>query len=155
MRLSLDPADRKILSALKDNARLSVAEIARRVGLSKTPVAARIRALEETGLITGYTAILSPGKLGLNHVTYVQVSLSDTREKALREFNTAIRQITEVEECYMIAGNFDYLVKVRCQDIQGFRQVLGETISGLPHVASTSSFMAMEAIVESAAVSLE
>ena len=79
MTLDLDALDRKILAELTRNARLPIAELARRVGLSKTPVALRIRHLEEIGLITGYRAILSPVKLGLTHVTYVEVSMNDTR----------------------------------------------------------------------------
>ena len=148
MTLDLDALDRKILAELTRNARLPIAELARRVGLSKTPVALRIRHLEEIGLITGYRAILSPVKLGLTHVTYVEVSMNDTREPALQRFNAAIRAIPEVEECYMIAGGFDYLLKVRSRDMVEFRQLMAERISSLPHVSATSSFVAMEAVVE-------
>ncbi len=144
----LDPMDRKILNALVADARMSVAELARQVGLSKTPVAARVRALEERGLITGYRAVLSPLKLGLSHVTFVQVRMTDTRQAALERFNARARAIPEIEECYMIAGGFDYLLKVRTRDITEYRQVMGEKISTLPHVASTSTFVAMEAVVE-------
>ncbi len=150
MSAELDAMDRKILRELTANARLPTAELARRVGLSKTPVAARIKAMEDSGLISGYRVQLSPLKLGLTHVTYVQVSLSDTRERALREFNAAVRAIPEIEECYMIAGGFDYLLKVRSRDIGEYRRVMGEAISALPHVNSTSSFVAMEAVVENA-----
>ncbi|MBE3639984.1 Lrp/AsnC family transcriptional regulator [Mangrovicoccus algicola] len=150
MTEDIDAIDRKILRELTADARLPVAELARRVGLSKTPVAARLRAMEESGLIAGYRVQLSPVRLGLTHVTYVQVSLSDTRERALGEFNAAVRRIPELEECYMIAGGFDYLLKVRSRDIGEYRRVLGETISALPHVASTSSFVAMEAVVDTA-----
>lgn len=144
----LDATDRKILHALVENARISVTDLARRVGLSKTPVAARIRAMEDIGLITGYRATLSPLKLGLSHVTYVEVKLSDTRQKALEQFNAAVRAIAEVEECYMIAGGFDYLLKVRSRDMAGYRRLMGERLSTLPHVAATSSYVAMEAVVE-------
>ncbi|MGD9917437.1 MAG: Lrp/AsnC family transcriptional regulator [Paenirhodobacter sp.] len=144
----LDATDRKILAELVANARLPIAELARKVGLSKTPVAARIRAMEEMGLITGYRAILSPLKLGLTHVTYVEVRLSDTRAKALEQFNAAVRAIPEVEECYMIAGGFDYLIKVRSRDMADYRRLMGEKLSALPHVHATSSYVAMEAVVE-------
>lgn len=145
---SLDSTDMKILNQLVANARLPLAELARRVGLSKTPVAARIRQMEEMGLITGYRAILSPLKLGLTHVTYVQLRVSDTRQRALEQFNQTVRAIPEVEECYMIAGGFDYLLKVRSRDISDFRRILAESLSGLPHVHATSSYVAMEAVVE-------
>jgi Lrp/AsnC family leucine-responsive transcriptional regulator len=144
----LDPTNRRIIDALVGNARLSITELARRVGLSKTPVALRLKQLEEAGLITGYRAILSPIKLGLTHVTYVTVNLSDTRQKALEAFNTAVREIPEVEECYMIAGGFDYQLKLRTRDMPHFRTVMAERISTLPHVHSTSSYVAMEAVVE-------
>lgn len=151
---TLDPIDRRILSALTENARLSIVELARRVGLSKTPVGARVKALEDRGIILGYRAILSPEKLGLAHVAYVEVRLLDTRQAALQEFNDAARRVPEIEECYMIAGGFDYLLKVRSRDIVDYRRVLGETISSLPHVSSSSTYIAMEAVVEQSYVTL-
>ncbi|MBZ4021349.1 proline dehydrogenase transcriptional activator [Rhodobacter sp. TJ_12] len=144
----IDSTDRKILNALVDNARIAITELGRKVGLSKTPVAARIKAMEDMGLITGYRAILSPLKMGLSHVTFVEVRLTDTREKALAQFNAAVRAIPEVEECYMIAGGFDYLLKVRARDMAEYRRIMGEALSTLPHVAATSSYVAMEAVVE-------
>ena len=144
----LDAVDRRILAELTQNARIPVAELARKVGLSKTPVALRIRHLEEIGLITGYRAILSPMKLGLTNVTYLEVRMNDTREAALQQFNTAARAIPEVEECYMIAGGFDYLLKIRSRDMAHFRRILAEKISTLPHVNNTSSHVSMEAVVE-------
>ncbi|KFI28241.1 Lrp/AsnC family transcriptional regulator [Paenirhodobacter enshiensis] len=148
MTQALDATDLKILNELVANARIPVTELARKVGLSKTPVAARIRQMEEMGLITGYRAILSPLKMGMTHVTYLEVRLSDTREKALTQFNQAVRLIPEVEECYMIAGGFDYLLKVRSHDMADYRRIMGEKISALPHVHATSSYVAMEAVVE-------
>jgi Lrp/AsnC family leucine-responsive transcriptional regulator len=144
----LDAIDRRILSELVANARLPVTELARRVGLSKSPVALRIRRMEEMGLITGYRAILSPLKLGLTHVTYVEVRLSDTRQQALERFNAAVRTIPEIEECYMIAGGFDYLLKVRSADMAGYRRIMAERISALPHIHATTSYVSMEAVVE-------
>ncbi len=154
MRPSLDSIDRKIIDELVRDARLPVAELARRVGLSKTPVAQRLKHLEDSGLITGYRAMLSPIKLGLSHVTYVEVRLTDTREAALGKFNTMVRDIPEIEECYMIAGGFDYLLKVRSRDIEDYRRIMGEKISALPFVSATSSYVAMEAVVEQALISL-
>ncbi|MDT1061074.1 Lrp/AsnC family transcriptional regulator [Paracoccus sp. CPCC 101403] len=148
MEEKLDAIDRKILAELTENARIPVAELARKVGLSKTPVALRIRHLEEIGLITGYRAILSPMKLGLTNVTYLEVSMNDTREHALQQFNAAVRAIPEVEECYMIAGGCDYLLKVRSRDMNHFRQILADKISSLPHISNTSSHVSMEAVVE-------
>lgn len=150
----LDPTNRRILAELTANARIPVTELARKVGLSKTPVALRIRQLEEAGLITGYRAILSPVRLGLTHVTYVEVRMTDTRQKALEAFNAAVRAIPEVEECYMIAGGFDYLLKVRSRDMSDYRRIMAEKISSLPHVNATSSYVAMEAVIEQGGASL-
>jgi transcriptional regulator, AsnC family len=148
MTAELDAIDRRILAALVRDARQPVAEIARQVGLSKTPVAQRIRRLEEGGFITGYRAELSPARLGLTHVAFVEVRLSDTRESALRKFNAAVRAIPEIEECHMIAGGFDYLLKVRSHDIADYRRVMGERISALPYVNATSTYVAMETVFE-------
>ncbi|WP_227010383.1 Lrp/AsnC family transcriptional regulator [Pelagibius marinus] len=144
--LKLDRIDRAILNELARNARISMIELGQKVGLSKTPVTARVKRLEAEGVITGYGAELSAGRLGLEHVAFLEVRLADTREQALQAFNAAVRQIAEVEECHMIAGGFDYLVKVRTRDIGDYRRVLSESISRLPHVASTSTFVSMESV---------
>ena len=144
----MDAIDIRIVAELTRNARIPIAELARVVGLSKTPVALRIRNLEELGLITGYRAMLSPVKLGLTHVTYVEISMADTREAALQAFNAAVRAIPEVEECYMIAGGCDYMVKIRSRDMAHFRRIMAEKISLLPSVSNTSSHVSMEAVVE-------
>jgi Lrp/AsnC family leucine-responsive transcriptional regulator len=142
----LDRIDRNILAALLADGRLSMAALAARVGLSKTPVQARVRHLEEAGYIRGYQAIVDREKLGEGHVAFVQVKLSDTRSDALDAFNRAVRQVGEIEQCHMMAANFDYLLKVRTRDIGAYRRVLGERISALPHVAQTSTYVAMETI---------
>ena len=148
--VDLDEFDRKIFAILGRDGRMTYTELAQRVGLSKTPCQQRVKRLVDSGLITGFRAIVDPAKLGLDHVAFTEVKLSDTREEALRRFNDAVRRIPEVEECHMIASSFDYLLKVRTPDIRRYRIVLGEKISSLPHVASTSTFVAMETICESA-----
>lgn len=144
----LDRLDHAILRVLAIEGRISVAELARRVGRSKSPTQARLRRLENQGVIRGYRATLDPIALGVAHVAFVQVKLLDTREAALRAFNEAATQIPEIEECHLIAGGFDYLLKVRTASIDAYRRVLAEDISSLPHVASTSTFVAMEAVKE-------
>jgi Lrp/AsnC family leucine-responsive transcriptional regulator len=146
----LDDADRRILDILRQDGRITFTDLAAKVGLSKTPCQQRVRRLVDNGVIVGFRAIVDPEKLGLDHVAFTEVKLSDTRERALKEFNTAVRMIPEVEECHMIASSFDYLLKVRTADIRRYRSVLGEKISSLPHVASTSTFVAMETVRESA-----
>lgn len=144
----LDGFDRKILAILAAEGRIPLTELARRVGLSKSPAQVRVKRLEAEGFIRGYRAVLDPRKLALDHVAFVEVRLSDTREAALRAFNDAVAEVPEIEECHLIAGAFDYLLKVRTRDIRSYREVLGMVISGLPHVSSTSTHVAMEAVKE-------
>ena len=145
----LDEFDRKILAILRDDGRITVTDLAERVGLSKTPCQVRLRRLIAGGVIRGFRAAIDPAKIGMDHVAFAEVKLSDTREAALKEFNAAVRRIPEVEECHMIASSFDYLLKVRTANINRYRVVLGERISSLPHVASTSTFVAMETVKDS------
>ncbi|WP_273521653.1 Lrp/AsnC family transcriptional regulator [Rhodosalinus sediminis] len=149
---ALDRFDRAILDELARDGRVSVTELARRVGLSKSPVQARLRRLEEAGVIRGYRAILDPIRLGREHVAFVEVKLADTREAALSAFNAGVAAIPEIEEAHLIAGSFDYLLKVRTRDMRAYRAVLAERISTLPHVAHTSTYVAMQAVKESGPV---
>lgn len=147
-QVELDGFDRKILDALAQDGRKSITDLAREIGLSKSPTQARVRRLEADGVIIGYRALLDPIRLGLDHVAFVEVKLSDTREAALRDFNAAITRVPEIEQAHMIASNFDYLLKVRTSSMASYRTVLGEKISALPFVSSTSTFVAMEAVKE-------
>jgi Lrp/AsnC family leucine-responsive transcriptional regulator len=126
------------------DARLTITDLSARVGLSKTPCQIRMKRLEEQNYIRGYVALVNQKKLGIKQVAFVQVKLSDTRTKALEAFNSAVRLVPEIEQCHMMAANFDYLLKVRTSDMDMFRKVLGEKISSLPHVSQTSTFMVME-----------
>jgi Lrp/AsnC family leucine-responsive transcriptional regulator len=146
--VDLDRFDRAILRILAAEGRLPVAELARRVGLSKSPTQVRLKRLEARGVIAGYRAVIPPVRLGLAHVAFVELRLSDTREAALQAFNRAVLAVPEIEECHMIAGGFDYLLKVRTGDIAAYRRVLAETLSTLPHVAATSTYVVMEAVKE-------
>ena len=148
MQSELDRHDRAILRVLSAEGRIPVTELARRIGLSKSPTQARLKRLEDSGVITGYRALLDPIRMGLAHVAFVEVRLSDTREAALQAFNRAVTGLPEVEQCHMIAGGFDYLLKVRTADIQDYRRVMAERLSTLPHVAATSTYVAMEAVKE-------
>ncbi len=131
----LDAFDLKILGILAQDGRIAVTDLASRVGLSRTPCQQRLTRLIDSGVIRGFRAVIDPRPLGLDHIAYTEVKLSDT--------------IDEVEECHMIASSFDYLLKVRTANIARFRAVLGEKISRLPHVTSTSTFVVMEAVKDS------
>lgn len=150
-RDSLDSFDRKILAVVASEGRISVTELAGRIGLSKSPTQTRLKRLEDSGIIKGYRAMLDPIQMGREHVAFVEVRLSDTREAALSAFNAAVRAIPEVEQAHLIAGNFDYLLKVRVRDMSSYRKVLAEKLSTLPHVSSTSTYVAMQAVKEEGA----
>lgn len=127
---------------------MSLTELAGRIGLSKSPTQARLRRLEAEGVILGYRAILDPIRLGMDHVAFVEVRLSETRESALAAFNGAVARVPEIEQAHLIAGSFDYLLKVRTSSMRAYRDVLAEAISNLPYVASTSTYVAMQAVKE-------
>ncbi|MDJ0614239.1 MAG: Lrp/AsnC ligand binding domain-containing protein [Rhizobiaceae bacterium] len=151
--LGLDQFDIKLLEAIGDDARISVTELSAKIGLSKTPCHARLRRLEAEGYILGYRTLIDPVKLGLEHIAFVEVKLADTKASALTEFNEAVLKHPSIEQCHMIAGGFDYLLKVRTRNMSEYRALLGETISQLPHVAQTSTYVSMEAVKENALLS--
>lgn len=146
----LDRQDMKILKILSKDGRLTVTKLAERVGLSKSPCQMRLKRLLTDGYIRGFRAILDPAKLGVEQVAFIEVKLTDTTEPALRAFNEAVRGVPEIEMCHMIAGAFDYLLKVRTKDMKNYREVLGETVSSLPYVGSTSTHISMESVKDSA-----
>ncbi len=145
---NIDQIDIKLLRALQFNARLSMRALSEKVGLSKTPVVNRLKNLESRGVIKGYSARIDHAVLGLEHIAFVQVTLEDTRSGALKQFNDAVLLVPEVEQCHMTAAGFDYLLKVRTSDITHYRKVLGESISALPYVSNTSTFVVMETVKE-------
>ena len=142
----LDRIDLAIIAELQHDARITVTELASRVGISKTPCQIRMRRLENEDYILKYAAQVNHRKLGNKHIAFVQVTLNDTRTRALDSFNQEIQNIPEVEQCHMIAGGFDYLLKVRTTDIESYRNILGEKLSSLPYVTHTSTFVVMETV---------
>ena len=144
----LDHFDKRIIEELSRGGRMPVTTLAARVGLTKTPCQARLKRLRDDGVIRGFRAIVDPKRTGREHVAFVEVKLSDTTEAALVAFNQAVNALAEVEQCHMIAGSFDYLLKVRTRDIASYRRVLGEHISTLPYVSNTSTHVSMEAVKE-------
>lgn len=144
----LDQHDRQILEILAADGRMAITDLAKELGMSKTPCSVRLKRLVNDGFIIGFKAILNPVKLDRNHVAFVEVKLQDTKEAALQAFNEAVRVVPEIEQCHMIAGPFDYLLKVRTKDITAYRRVLGERITSLPFVASSSTYVTMESVKE-------
>ena len=150
----LDAYDKKILSLMAVDGRKSVTALANIIGLSKTPTLKRLKRLEQKGYITGYQALLDFDLLDQAHVAFINVTLSDTTAASLKKFNTAVQELVAVEQCHMIAGNFDYLLKVRTTDIQEYRELLGEQIAALPFVSHTSTFVSMETVCDRQKVKL-
>lgn len=146
--MDIDAHDVQIMGHLASNGRITMTELASLVGLTKTPVQARVKRLEEAGYIKGYRAELDPTVMGLDHVAFVQVTLSNGSVEGQEAFEAAVAQVNEIEQVHLVAGSFDYLLKVRTRNISDFRTVLTEKISNLSCVNSTSSFVAMAAIKE-------
>ena len=146
---TIDNFDHKILGLLQGDGRMNITDLSDQIGLSRTPCLKRIQKLEVAGYIKGYQAIINYDLIDNNHIAFVQIKLNDTKTMALNNFNNAIKKIPEVEQCHMIASNFDYLVKVRTENMESYRKVLGEKISALPHVQNSSTFVVMEEVVTS------
>ncbi|MFK7876326.1 MAG: Lrp/AsnC family transcriptional regulator [Paracoccaceae bacterium] len=147
MSRDIDAIDQQILKELEREGRLSIVELSERVNLTNTPCSERVKRLERSGYISGYRAQLNMDKLGLGHLTVVQVSLAATGgDNSLDAFNAGVGGVPEIESCLMLAGSFDYLLTVRTRDIIHFRQVLGEKINKLPGILQTNSFAVMEVV---------
>jgi Lrp/AsnC family leucine-responsive transcriptional regulator len=145
----IDKIDKQLIELLAENGRTTLNDLSKKVGLSVSPCQNRIKKLEEQKYILGYHAQINYQKLEKAHVAFVQVSLSNTRARALEEFNVEVGKLEAVEQCHMIAGGFDYLLKVRTTDIDSYRLLLAEKISSLPYVASTSTFVSMQSVKDS------
>lgn len=142
----LDRLDRKLLRALQKEGRLSNIELADRVNLSPTATAERVKRLTREGFIVGYSAQLSPEKLGRNLLVFVQVKLDRTTPDVFDAFAAAVKRSDDVMECHMVAGGFDYLVKARVAGMEAYRQFLSEVILPLPGVRETHTYAVMEEI---------
>ncbi|MBP2558212.1 Lrp/AsnC family leucine-responsive transcriptional regulator [Neorhizobium galegae] len=142
----IDRLDRKILRALQKEGRLSNLELADRVSLSPTATAERVKRLTREGYITGYSALLSPEKLGRSLLVFVQVKLDRTTPDVFDAFAAAVKRSDDVMECHMVAGGFDYLVKARVAGMEAYRQFLSEVILPLPGVRETHTYAVMEEI---------
>ena len=145
---SLSKIDRNILSLLQKHGRMSVAELSRRVGLTPSPCADRIRRLEKQGIITGYHARLSPAKLDAGLVVFVQVTLQRTAGDAFKTFTDAVELISEIEECHLVSGEFDFLIKARIKDMSHYKELLAGSLLQLPNVQESKSYPVMESVVQ-------
>ena len=145
----LDKIDRNILRLLQQNARMAHTELAREVGLSTTPCKERVRRLERDGVIQRYQAVLNPAALDRGLVVFVQIRLNRTSQDIFEEFTARAVDLPEIQECYLVSGNFDYLLKARVADMNAYRTLLGETLLTLPGVLESTSYVVMEQVSES------
>jgi Lrp/AsnC family transcriptional regulator, leucine-responsive regulatory protein len=146
----LDRIDRKLLTRLQEDGRTAISQLAREVNLTVTPTLERVRRLEAAGYIEGYFARLSAPKLGLGLLAFVEVSLDRTTPAAFERFKDAMLDVDEVMECHMVAGGFDYLLKVRVRDMESYRRLLGDRIASLAGVQQTHSYIVMEEVKSTA-----
>ena len=145
----LDRIDRNIIRLLQQNARMPHTELARKVGLSTTPCKERVRRLERDGVIQRYQAVLNPDALDRGLVVFVQIRLNRTSQDIFEEFTARAVDLPEIQECYLVSGNFDYLLKARVADMNAYRTLLGETLLTLPGVLESTSYVVMEQESES------
>ncbi|GAB3456032.1 Lrp/AsnC ligand binding domain-containing protein [Insolitispirillum peregrinum] len=150
----IDAIDLKILDELQRDGRISNAELSRRVNLSPTPCLERMRRLEREGYILGYTAVLDPHKLGRSLSCFIEVGLDRTTPEIFDQFHEAVSQRPEVQECHMVAGGFDYVLKVRLPDMASYRTFLGDVLVSLPGVKETHTYVVMEEILSRATIPL-
>lgn len=143
-RIRLDELDRKILQDLQEDARISNVELADRVGLSPAPCLRRVRALEEAGVIRKYVTLLDPQAVNLAVTVFVQVTLNLQVEGRLDTFEDAIRSRPEVLDCYMMAGEADYLLRVVVPDVAAYERFLKESLTRIENVASFKSTFALK-----------
>ena len=132
----LDEIDRKILRLLQADCRLTMQEIAGRVGLSASPCHRRIKIMEDAGLIRGYVALVDQRKIGLPVSVFVSIKLERQREKDLEAFSKAISRWPEVLECYLMTGHRDYLLRVVVEDLQAYEKFLKQKLTLVPGIAS-------------------
>lgn len=143
---ALDRTDVKILEILQKDGRISNIDLANKINLSPTPCLERVRKLEKHGYIQEYVAHLDPDKLNASLLAYIEVSLENTTTSDLAEFNQTMRDMDEVLECNMVAGGFDYLIKIRTSDMQGYRRFLGEKLAAIKGISQTHTYVVMEEV---------
>lgn len=138
-RTRLDDIDRRILSSLQDDGRMTNVEVAQRAGITAPPCLRRVRALEEAGVIRGYHADVDPAALGWSISVFALVSLKSQAEEDLQNFESYIAQLPEVRECYMLNGEIDFVLKLVAADLQSFQRFLTSQLTPAPNVASVKT----------------
>jgi Lrp/AsnC family leucine-responsive transcriptional regulator len=148
--MDVDKIDASILSELTANARVSQVELAARVGLSSTAIARRQRALEESGFIRSYQAVLDLGRFGLVTTVVVRITLDSQSDEALKSFEAGVIECPSVVRCFLMSGSDDYVVIVLARDIEDFERIHRTELSRLPRVARLESSFALREVVNRA-----
>lgn len=144
--ISLDRIDRNILRELQKNGRISNIELSQKVGLSPTPSMERVKRLEKQGIIKSYTALLDPQQLNASLLVYIELTLKRSSADVFERFNQAARELDSILECYLVSGDFDYLLKTRVADMSAYRKVVSETLLTLPDIKNSRSYVVMEEV---------
>lgn len=155
MLINLSDTDKKILSAIQEDATITNAELAERVGLSAAPCWRRIKRLEEKGIISKRVGILDTKALGLNITAFANVKLSHVQENALEQFEAAIKEFSEVTECYTISGSMDFLIRIVTENMQSYEIFLRKKLLKLPMVSEVNTHFAVTQVKYTTAVPLE
>jgi len=143
---SIDRIDKNILFELQKNGRLSNVELSKRVGLSPTPCLERVKRLEKEQFISGYKAILNPLKLDAALLVFVEITLTKTSPDVFDDFATAVDELDVIQECHLVSGDFDFLLKTRVKDMLAYRELLGDTLLRLPAVSESRTYVVMDEI---------
>jgi len=147
----LDRIDLAILDALQQNGRISNVELAQKVNLSASPCLDRVKRLEQDGYIRRYGAFLNAKMLNYGMSAFIQVTLDRTTADVFENFKQAVVKIKEVAECHLVAGGYDYLLKIRFRDMQAYREILEKVVS-LPAISQTHTYMITEHIKEDSGI---
>ena len=150
-KMNLDETDSRIIRALTSNGRESVSELSELVNLSQTPVARRIRNLEKEGVISGYSAIIDERKLGFTFSVFVSVRLEKQIDDRLEVFESRVRSMPEVVDCWLMTGNSDYLLRVVTRDIEEFEKFLLGDLTRIDGVATIESSIPLRRVKSSSA----
>ncbi|MBB1439170.1 leucine-responsive transcriptional regulator Lrp [Shewanella sp. SG41-4] len=150
----LDRIDRNILNELQQDGRISNVELSKRVGLSPTPCLERVKRLEKQGFISGYTALVNPHFLGASLLVFVEITLNRDTPDIFDRFNRAVQLLDDIQECHLVSGDFDYLLKTRVSDMSAYRRLLGETLLKLPSISDTRTYVVMEEVKQTNKVAL-
>ena len=152
--MELDRYDARILSALQQDGRLSVVELAETIGLSPTPCARRIKALESAGVIEGYAAVLNPARVGLEVLAMVQVKLTEHTDETVSRFEKEIALLDEVTNCYALTGSYDFILEVYGRDLDSLSNVVLKKLVRIPNVRDLHSSVVLETIKRSTRIPL-